>query len=179
MKDIKVKMFGFLRKKKQSNPAEDQEKRILEYILNMHTVLSEKCKSEDGMPNIHKLDKPERIFFIAMEVDMEVGNGGFDQLFYNSAGDYAYQMEAAFLEIGAEDIAKICKKALGVFKDPLPEDWFHRQEYLETMREDYWGTVWDECDEQFYKIEYKLPLLLYDYIQKNSDFFPVVHGGLN
>ncbi|PYX46780.1 MAG: hypothetical protein DMG79_15400 [Acidobacteria bacterium] len=61
----------------------------------------------------------------------EVNNGGFDQFFYNSAGDETVKIIQALEAIGAMKAADIVKRAAGKFPGGMPPgDRFARQDVL-------------------------------------------------
>jgi len=57
------------------------------------------------------LSKPEQVFVCVWGLDGEVNNGGFDQYFFNSAGDHALDSPNALLAIRAHVTAKIVQEA--------------------------------------------------------------------
>ena len=61
----------------------------------------------------------------------EVDNGGFDQFFFNSAGDRTGETIEALSAIGAHHTASIFRRAAAKFPGGLPpEDLFTRQRLL-------------------------------------------------
>jgi hypothetical protein len=61
----------------------------------------------------------------------EVNNGGFDQFFFNAAGNEAAQIIQALEAVGASKTAAIVRRACAKFPDGMPPtDWFVRQEVL-------------------------------------------------
>lgn len=64
--------------------------------------------------------EPERVLATIWSVEAEVNNGGFDQLFYNTAGDIAFYAAIALDSIGAHKMAGIAQKALDLFGEDGP-----------------------------------------------------------
>src|SRR5262245_26824721 len=79
------------------------------------------------------LSPSEQVFILVWEVEAEVNNGGFNQFFFNSAGDRASATVAALRTIGAERMASIVDRANASFPDGPPVDRSIRQELLETI----------------------------------------------
>ena len=147
----------------------DEEKHIIDFIINKYDYISKKCNYGD---NIEKLNEYERVFLVTQILEMEVNNGGFDQFFFNSSGDFSNEIVDAFTKINAFKTAEICKKALSVFNGPVPTDREKRMELLDELEEnDEIEEFLNECDNQFYKYEDKLEELTYSYLMKYKEFF--------
>ncbi|ABV35331.1 hypothetical protein Ssed_0720 [Shewanella sediminis HAW-EB3] len=88
---------------------------------------------EKGFDGIRE---PERVLATIWSVEAEVNNGGFDQLFYNSAGDVAFYAAKALQSIGAYEMAAISQRALDLFgENGPPKDRDVRVEKLEKISE--------------------------------------------
>ena len=159
-------LFDWFRKKK----AEEESTDVTDFedvVSEIYDTVFEKCSYGDA---IEKLNEHERVFFVAQLLEQEVDNGGFDQFFYNSSGDYAGEVVDAFTKIGALKTAAICQKALAVFGGTVPTDRDEREELLDRLDcEDVLG----ECDDAFYAYEDDLEALYYAYIMKYREFFDV------
>ena len=73
----------------------------------------------------------DRTFFLAYLLYGEVGNGNFDQFYYNSTGDYSIEIDLALLEIGAYEARRILSECNGVFKDGTPPQ--NREERIQAL----------------------------------------------
>lgn len=75
----------------------------------------------------------ERTYFAVGLLEGEVYNGGFDQYFSNSAGDYFAHAEAGLVELDASDAVRILREAAKtVFgRTPPPEDQAERWKAME------------------------------------------------
>ncbi len=117
------------------------------------------------------LTEAENVFGCVNGLNIEVYNGGFDQYFYNSAGDFAQDAPAAFGAIGADHTAGIISKACSVFPDGKPpRDWEERQLLLLDIGEEA-EQLLDELDDEFYAYKDDLSQLLVEYIRKHKDDF--------
>ncbi len=139
-----------------------------ELLNELNKRICEKIGAED---NFEKLTEEEKIFFILWQMEAEVNNGGFSQFFFNSAGNFANEAEAACRKIGADNMAEICKKALDAYGGKLPEDWTERQEFMEEMESDEISEILDECDSEFYDYPDDLGGLLYKFVMENKEKF--------
>ena len=82
------------------------------------------------------------------DLEAEINNGGFDQFFFNSAGDYTEETIQALIKIGANHTAHIVKKAASKFPDGMPpKDRNTRQELIEEVSPE--SDAFEEFDEEF------------------------------
>jgi hypothetical protein len=91
-----------------------------------------------------------RILVEALEA--EINNGGFDQFFFNSAGDKTLETIEALTAIGAAHTAAIVRSAADKFpRGRPPQDRDARQALLEEISPD--GDAFSDEDEAF--LEYR------------------------
>ena len=96
------------------------------------------------------------------ELEAEINNGGFDQFFFNSAGDYTEETIQALIKIGAFRTAEIIKKAASKFPDGKPsKDRDERQEELEMISPD--SEAFEDMNEEFLAYEDDLASLVANY----------------
>ncbi len=178
-------MFGFLKKRKL-NKAIDQSLDAFEALVNsdiadiwkltdrnrfvmaMSAWVSKKCGYGDHM---EQLSTPERTFFVAQTLEMEVNNGGFSQFFYNSSGAFAHELYDAFLTIGTKTTAEICKTAVEAFGRRIPTDKEERDAFLDSALNDQVNAVLSQCDQAFYGNPDDLEDLNYQFIQTHREQF--------
>lgn len=139
-----------------------------DFVVELNDHISEKCQYGD---NMDALSVPERLFYVAQTLEMEVNNGGFSQFFYNSSGAFAGEVVQAFETIGARRTAQICGRALAVFGREIPVDHDERQEMLDEMDCDEVNDILEECDDAFYEYEDDLNALNRAYVLKNKAMF--------
>jgi Domain of unknown function (DUF4375) len=85
-------------------------------------------------------------------LEAEINNGGFDQFFFNSAGDKTAETIEALAAIGAHHTANIVRRAASRFPGGMPSpDRDKRQEDLERISPD--SDAFEDEDQAFY--EYK------------------------
>ena len=138
----------------------------LNVIMNTEQAF-EKSLLELETKGFNEVREPERVLATIWAVEAEVNNGGFDQLFYNSAGDIAFYATKALDSIGAHKMAAIAQKALDLFgEDGSPKDRDERVEKLESIsaiNEEYL----DELDCEFTEYPDNIQELLAVYVQSN------------
>ena len=136
-----------------------------DFVVAMTEHLDNKTQYGDDMS---LLSEAERIFYITQTLEMEVNNGGFSQFFYNSSGNFAGELVAAFTAIGAHTTAAICQKAVDAFGCDIPVDRDAREELLDELELD---DILGECDGAFYDYVDNLTELNYHFVIKNKESF--------
>jgi hypothetical protein len=102
------------------------------------------------------LSYPEKVLHHVYWLESEINNGGFEQYFSNSSGDYALDTPEALDEIGAHQTANLVRKAIDLFPGGAPSrDRQPRVEKLNSIDE-ITITRFGEFDSEFF--EYHDPL---------------------
>ena len=137
-------------------------------VMEIDTYLNE--KSEYG-EKIEKLNSSQRTFLFVENLEREINNGGFNQFYFNSSGDFSQETLNALLEIGAEKTVKIVENANSEFDNGnVPKDRIKRQNKLELIEEKA-EENWEKCDTEFYEYQDDLTELLIAFILKNKADF--------
>ncbi|NBG67157.1 DMP19 family protein [Acidiluteibacter ferrifornacis] len=169
------KLFGGSEK---SNNNSDNKKLDLEKLLSSDDIngsiieldnfIGELCSYGDEMD---KLTDEQKLFFYIQCLEREINNGGFNQYFFNSSGDFAHKTVKSLQTIGAKKTAVILQKAIDQFPNSnVPEDRIERQEILEQIQETA-DLVWEELDQKFFSYEDDLNTLNIEFVRKNKDKF--------
>jgi hypothetical protein len=112
------------------------------------------------------LTDTERRLLAAYWVEAEVNNGGFDQYFFNSAGDNAEVALAGLKDMGAAGAAALLERAMAVFPGGKPPaDRFKRQGVMEQIASQS-KAIWNKCDDEFYKLKESISDLSLAYAKK-------------
>jgi len=129
--------------------------------------LSEKDSARFWKEDFATLSAPERVFRVVWELESQVNNGGFDQFFYNSAGDVVAHAAGFLEEIGAAQMARIVRSAASVFGPAGPAlDREQRRVQLDDLDDDQADAL-ESLDAEFYGYPENLTELLYRYVQQN------------
>jgi hypothetical protein len=124
-------------------------------------------KPENGDDTFSNLTEPEKVFIYVDILERQVNNGGFDQFFNNSSGDYTHEILAAYEKIKAYKTADLIAKAIKAFPvSPVPKDTETRREVMKNLDESI-INVWEDLDSKFYEYEENIAGLLIDYIRQN------------
>ena len=119
-----------------------------------------------GQKSESRLTDTERRLLAAYWVEAEVNNGGFDQYFFNSAGDNAEAALAGLRDMDAAGAAGLLERAMAVFPGGKPPaDRFKRQAVMEQIANES-KPVWSKCDDEFYKLTERLSDLSLAYAKK-------------
>jgi hypothetical protein len=137
-------------------------------IIELDNFIGELCNYGDDMS---ELTEPQKLFYLNQNLEREVNNGGFNQYFINSSGDYAHETIPSLKEIRAYITADILQKAIDQFPDKkVPKERNKRMEIVEQI-EDIANEVWEELDQKFFEYEDDLNELNIEYVKKHKDFF--------
>lgn len=95
-----------------------------------------------------KLTEAERVFILVWELESEVNNGGLNQYYCNSSGDWASGCPDALKRIGAGKAAQIIENANNLFPGGCPpKDRDERCAHVHSISD----GAFDEFDQQFLK----------------------------
>lgn len=137
-------------------------------IIELDNFIGELCSYGEDMD---KLTEPQIQFYYNQCLEREINNGGFNQYFINSSGDYAHQTIQSLIAIGANTTADILQKAIDQFPNKkVPQDIDERIELVEQIEETA-NEVWEELDEQFFEYQDDLNTLNLNFVrQHKADF---------
>lgn len=114
---------------------------------------------------IDSLTTSERVVFVVWSAVGQIENGGFDQFFYNSSGDFAAEAAPAFRTIGATGKAAVIDRALQLFPNGIPpEDRNQRIRLLDQATAEKGDEVFDELEQAFFAVPEDIYLLLARYV---------------
>lgn len=144
----------------------NNKEEMISYLLDF---LDEKSKNGDHMD---KLNEVERVFYIASLIEMEVGSGGFHSLFCGYIGDLYDEFQSVYEEIGAKNMARICRDAVALLKGLIPEGEFDFETAVDIITtKDECYDMFDELDDQVYDYPDDTAELLYKYAIRNKGDF--------
>jgi hypothetical protein len=108
----------------------------------------------------------ERVGVGIWMLEAEVNNGGFDQYYFNSAGDLAVPTVQALIDVGATNTASLLAAANSEFPNSLPPaDRNLRQQALEKIRD---GARFGALEQEFYSGSEDLAALLAAYLRTKN-----------
>lgn len=137
-------------------------------IIELDNFIGDLCSYGNDMD---KLTDPQKQFYYNQCLEREINNGGFNQYFINSSGDFAHQAVQSLTAIGALTTAHILQKAIDQFPDKkVPQDRDERIELVERIEETA-NEVWEELNQKFFEYADDLNILNLNFIrQHKADF---------
>ena len=137
-----------------------------EIILKIGELIWEKLQFD--FDNLSELDEVEKTFIYIDILEEQVNNGGFDQFFFNSSGDFTYEILDAYKNIGANKTAKIIYDAIQAFpKLPISKDTQTRRNIMEDLSDEI-SEKWNKLDDKFYEYEENIMSYVIEYMRKNK-----------
>lgn len=89
-------------------------------IIEIDNYVCRLCSWGD---TLDRLTEPQKSFYFNQNLEREINNGGFNQYFYNSSGDFAHETIASLRTIGANKTADILQQAIDQFPNSaVPKD---------------------------------------------------------
>ena len=96
------------------------------------------------------LSEVDQTVILVWSLHGEVGNGGFDQFYFNSSGDFAAETVVALRRIGATRTAELVEEANRLFpSQPPPKVRQQRIAELDSFSDNVAAT-WDRLEREFY-----------------------------
>jgi hypothetical protein len=137
-------------------------------IIEIDNFLGDLCSYGD---DLNLLTEPQKQFYYNQCLEREVNNGGFNQYFYNTSGNFAHQTIQSLRSIGAIATADILQKAIDQFPDKsVPVDRDERIELIEQIEESA-KEKWDELDQSFFQYKDDLNTLNLNFVRQHQEYF--------
>ena len=142
--------------------------RIIEKILKNKTgqdaiIEIDNILSKIFYNNPEKLSEPEMNVVLIEELEREINNGGFNQYFFNSAGNYTVETINALKIIKSKVLSSIFQNAISRFPNGIvPINRFDRQKILLEIDKEI--KLWTDLNNEYFKYEEDIYKLLLDYI---------------
>lgn len=114
---------------------------------------------------------PERYVYAVQALSREVNNGGFEQFFYNSSGQLAFDVVPALVAMGSKENLSIATQALERFGKPESLSDASRWEHLDKITRSGETRLWDDLDEAFYENPEDIEGMILGYIESHIDRF--------
>ncbi len=144
-------------------------------VQTIFDYMSENVVKEDyenEYTNIKNLSEGMQYVWAIWWLEAEVNNGGFNQFFYNSSGQFAEEAYKGCLAIGANKTAEIVNSAvLTLFQEMDLYKKTKEAGTIEAFMDSYKDTKLGQFDDEFYKYEDDISGLLTKYIRNNLEMF--------
>ena len=105
-------------------------------------------------------------------IEAEVSNGGFNQYFWNSAGEFAQDAVEGFDLIGAPALARLTERAIAIrANDEARMAKLKQQGSWEAFSESYEGNALNQLDAEFFEANPDLSQTRLRFIRGNPELF--------
>jgi hypothetical protein len=175
--DIKKWIEAFLNRKKYKDIDENILREIKDEDL-VQAIIDYICNAviKDDWQNIYAKIKMLPIGFQHIYgtwvLEAEVNNGGFNQYFYNTSGQFIDETHLGFVAIGASKSAEVVEKAVETIMNEKEMQLEMRQRgTIEAFSESYKKTKLGDCDKEFYECSHNIEILQIKYIRNNYGDF--------
>lgn len=146
---------------------EHLEQAVLDYVFSKIDAVPRRRYQA-----LFELSRGFQVVYLSWLVEAEVMNGGFNQYFWNSSGEFADSTPAALAELGDLPSSELMKHAVAVAIAEIPKMRQYRQTgTLESFSESYKHTSLNELDTPFCKRAESFPALRVKYIRSHEALF--------
>ncbi|MCI0343020.1 MAG: DMP19 family protein [Planctomycetales bacterium] len=144
----------------------------LEYSLTSYALAQVGDDLSYENPKFRELPEGLQAYLVVAIVDGELGNGGFNQFFFNSSGQLGLGAPAAFEFFGLPNVAVLMRDALRllVARAPILED-ARRQGTMEAFMATYRDNPFEALDRKYYELEAEVRSACVRYIRAHPDQF--------
>lgn len=120
---------------------------------------------------IDQLTSSEKTFLFVENLEREVNNGGLNQFFWNSSGNYAHETVEALKTINANKTAELLSRANATFpNESVPKNRMERQE-TQLLYEKKIDPELEKLDQQLYRYPDNLSHLLISFVKNHRKDF--------
>jgi|TARA_B110000908_G_C10266577_1_gene464555 hypothetical protein len=137
----------------------------LEKIIRIGEIIGKKITERDVFTDLNDYEKT----FIYIDIfENHTTNGGFEEFFWNSSGQFSHEILEAYEAIGATKTATLIYNAFTAFGEiPIPKDNAFRKKILIDLK----SEAWDVLDQAFYKSKENIVPLILSFVARNSAYF--------
>lgn len=130
-------------------PDQDLEYAIIDHVSYL---ISDDYQNEYKI--VMALPQEIRAIYTTWEVDAEVNNGGFNQYFWNSSGQFRHEAIAGYELIGAGQHAALLREAVAIYeKEEARLKKYKDKGTLEAFSESYKENPLNPLDDRFFKMD--------------------------
>lgn len=146
---------------------------VLAIMDNMWVKMDKKMGNEFNI--VSSLSEGRRAIFSTYLVEGEVNNGGFNQFYFNSSGQFAEMAEEGFACIGAREFAELMGRVNATYIREYDEITKDQDGTLEGFSKSYEDNPLSEYDDEFYRLNESASLdtLQVKFIRENREQFIV------
>ncbi len=148
------------------------EDKLLFLVFN---VLSQKQAGEyeDEFKKVMSWNASQQAIYMIWLLESEVNNGGYNQFYYNSSGQFYKLLPDALKLIGANKFADLTERANKIYEQEKDKITKHQDGSVEGFSKSYDNNPLNKLDDEFYNLYKKedLEKLQIDYIRSHKQDF--------
>jgi hypothetical protein len=138
----------------------------------VNTIYQDILMASDYGKNLHMVTAEQKIVYHITRLESEIYNGGLNQFFFNSSGQYTIETLESLRKIGATETVNILEKAISFWPNSyVPQNTVTRRQELLEKVEQIANPVWEELDKVYYKDEDKITKKLFQFILSKAESF--------
>jgi len=118
-------------------------------------------------------NKSRQAIYMISQLQTEVNNGGYNQFYFNSSGQFAKALPDALKLVGATKFADLTERANSTFEKEKSKITKDQDGTIEGFGKSYENNPLNKFDDEFYKLNdtKNLQKIQVDYIRKNKKEF--------
>lgn len=144
---------------------------LLLYLVFDHISSMLPSDPEQEFKSVLSLSKPQQAIYIIWGMESEVNNGGFNQYYYNSSGQFAKFAPEALKLVGAKQFAALMHTANDVYEKEKDRITKEQDGTIEGFSKSYDNNPLEKFDDQYHKLKEPLMELQIAFIRKNKTAF--------
>lgn len=127
---------------------------------------------ENDFKIVTSLPKEFQTIYATWWVEAEVNNGGFNQYFWNSAGQFSNQALEGYKLLNANSHAELMAEAIKIHREQEPKlKKFKEKDTMEAFSESYKDNPLNKCDDKFDKLTEDAGALRIKFIREHPELF--------
>ncbi|MBJ7427977.1 MAG: DUF4375 domain-containing protein [Bacteroidia bacterium] len=118
-------------------------------------------------------NKSRQAIYMIWLLEAEVNNGGYNQFYFNSSGQFYKQLPDALKFVGANKFAELTTRANSIYEKENAKITKHQDGTIEGFSESYDNNPLNKFDDEFYELYNKedLQKIQVDFIRKHKTEF--------
>jgi hypothetical protein len=145
--------------------------KLLELVFDNLSQNSEDSKNE--FESIMSWNKSKQAIYMIWALESEVNNGGYNQFYFNSSGQFYKYLPDALKLVGAYKFSDLTKRANETFEKENAKISQHQDGTIEGFSKSYENNPLNDFDDEFYDLYQteNLQQIQVDYIRKHKTEF--------
>lgn len=145
------------------------DKNLLQVVFD-NLIEKLKASHEDDYKTLVSWNKSRQAIYLIWVLEAEVNNGGYNQFYFNSGGQFYKDLPEALRLVGANKFADLTEKANKTFEQENEKITKHYDGTLEGFSKSYNDNPLNKYDDEFYNLNRieNLQQIQVNYIRQNK-----------